>query len=214
MPFGVTPVLDTFDRADGSIGSNWSQVDTSGSLPEIISNEAYKNAGSFADGCWNVESFGPDSEAYVTVTALPASGTCWVYARLQDTGGSGIVDGYEVEVSKTAGTFIIWRGENNSWAAVATITRAFAAGDSFGISVTGQGGEVIVRAWHKMGGGPWQEVGSYADTAANRVVSAGRVGFGCGNDSTWRLENFGGGTISRELRFRNDRHPKPRLRSA
>ena len=62
--FPNTGILDDFNRADGSIGSNWSGETSEFS---IASNALNSNSDISMIG-WNGESFGADQEAFVTLT--------------------------------------------------------------------------------------------------------------------------------------------------
>src|SRR6185369_12787637 len=66
VQFPTTPVLDDFDRADGSIGGQW--------LPElpglmVSSNSLLVNT-SYSSAVWGGGTFGPNQEAFVTFTGV------------------------------------------------------------------------------------------------------------------------------------------------
>ena len=67
--FPSSNVLDTFNRANGGVGANWSGS-TSGY--SVASNRL--DVGNGAPMLWNATSFGTDQEAFVTLTNIDPSG--------------------------------------------------------------------------------------------------------------------------------------------
>lgn len=66
--FPTTSVLDNFDRANGSIGSNWSGFPSAFS---IVSNQLDVTAAGWDTyAIWSSNSFGADQEAFITFTQL------------------------------------------------------------------------------------------------------------------------------------------------
>jgi glucose/arabinose dehydrogenase/chitodextrinase len=65
--FPTSPVLDTFNRANGAIGGSW--VDPINGLSQLsINNNALVQACcNYKTPVWNGGSFGPDQEAYITI---------------------------------------------------------------------------------------------------------------------------------------------------
>ncbi len=68
--FPQTPILDTFDRANGGLGANWSG---SSSGYAVASNQL--DVGSGGDIFWSATSFGVNQEAFVTLTTVDTSAT-------------------------------------------------------------------------------------------------------------------------------------------
>src|SRR5262249_14730581 len=65
--FPTTAVLDNFNRANGSLGSNW--VDPVNGLTGVtIQGKALQHNSGYKQPVWNPTSFGTDQEAYVTIT--------------------------------------------------------------------------------------------------------------------------------------------------
>jgi len=95
VAFPLNGVLDSFTRIDApTLGANWTAPlrGTEASLT-IVSNAA--NATAVESDYWNVNTFGPDCEAYFTIGALPtATVGHHVFARAVSPGAS--VSGYYV----------------------------------------------------------------------------------------------------------------------
>ncbi|HYM79931.1 MAG TPA: PQQ-dependent sugar dehydrogenase [Candidatus Limnocylindria bacterium] len=67
--FPTTAVLDNFNRANGGIGPNW--VDPAYGLSGVsINNNALQHTCCYQAPVWSPTSFGPDQEAYITITNL------------------------------------------------------------------------------------------------------------------------------------------------
>lgn len=193
-------ILDTFNRADGGLGSNWTSPIWNGDdAPAIVSNTFRGGAGSGSDGdaYWNVASY-TESEVYITITTLPSAGTGpYLMARIQSPGVAGAMDAYQLYCAKVAGagndTWATYRVINEAQTLLANGTQELNVGDSIGLVVTGTGATVTVQAWYRASGGSWTQLGSdYSDTNAARITSAGRIGVGC-QANVGRLDDFGGG---------------------
>ncbi|MBK8046688.1 MAG: hypothetical protein IPK16_05930 [Anaerolineales bacterium] len=70
-PFPATGVLDSFDRANGVIGSNW----TGATGNFTINGSQLAVGGSENDIYWSGASFGAAQEAYVTLATIPSNAT-------------------------------------------------------------------------------------------------------------------------------------------
>jgi hypothetical protein len=187
----TAPVLDDFNRADGPVGSSWSVIRPNPGFAAMnVSGNVAVDASSsaFAWNYWNATTFGPDVEAYATISRLGASDTMRVGARV--TGGNAH-SGYYVSIS-SAGSWSIIRVDNGSstTTTLTSVQRPVAAGDSVGIRIIGS----VVIALHRSGGNDWVQVLSY-DTASDpiRYTNAGRVAL---EFKTSAFDDFGGGTYS------------------
>jgi hypothetical protein len=91
----ATSASDDFDRADGSLGPNWTAT-TDGSMTitsdQAVGANAYGNSGDM----WTADSFTSDQYSQIEVSATALSGTQWVgpAVRLQDGGLDGYVGIY------------------------------------------------------------------------------------------------------------------------
>lgn len=195
MTFPTTPVLDNFNRADGSLGANW--VNPTGGCYHgelaIISSQCAQ-AGDTGYGTMSAynTSFGPDCEFYVTATAVTAGvSQIQLYIRSSaNLDGSCSGNGYDLKVS-------FWNtGSNNElllrrlsdYAVLGAYHAVPVAGDSFGIQAIGN----AIKVFYKPSAGSWSEVISATDST---TTGAGYSGLML-NDTSLRLDNFGGGTLA------------------
>lgn len=210
MAFPTTGILDDFNRADGPVGSNWGldPFNANSETPQVTSNQfapPSPRGSSFAtEAWWAAADFGPDSECYATIAALPTTNSVmYVWAR-----GAGLstsvstADCYEVEWQLLTGndTINIYRVIDTGSTVIATLTAAscnLAAGDKLGIEVLGTGATVTVTAY-KFQSGAWSSVLSFGDTDPARLLAPGAIGCGIfdGTGLTGRFDDFGGGAVA------------------
>ena len=187
----TTGLLDTFNRANGGVGTNWSLIKPTGyAVMNIAGNAAVDSSSTaFAWNYWNAASFGPDSEAYVTVSSYGASDVIRIGARVSGAGTSS-ASGYYVAVSAT-GAWSILRIDNGGSpiTLAAGVTQTLAAGDELAIRIVGS----VVSALHYTHATGWAQLLSY-DTShdSTRYTAAGNLAL---EYKTSSLDDFGGGTI-------------------
>ena len=186
----TTPVLDGFNRANGAAGANWSLIRSSGFAAMKVSNNAAVDSSTsqFAWNYWNPSTFGPDSEAYATITAWGASDVVRIGARVTGAGTNNY-SGYFVAVSAT-GVWSILRIDNATVTTLATgPTQLLAAGDQLAIRIVG----ATITALHYTPTGGWTQVLTY-DTSADttRYTNPGYLAI---EFKTSTIDNFGGGSI-------------------
>lgn len=184
MAFPTTGLLDDFNRADGALGANWSQP-VAVAMPDtvvIVSNQAdtTTNRGS---AYWNVETFGPDSEVYVTT---PLWDTTAIFLNMVSVGASA--DGYEVRGRFSPALTNVYRMDSTVLTQLgADIAFTGANGDSFGAdNVAGS-----ISAYYKRGG-TWNTLGSRSDS----TYGAGYIGMEVIEPTFGALDDFSGGTVS------------------
>lgn len=207
MPI-TAPVLDDFNRANGPAGPpNWSSH-AGGDIADIFSNTArYHNGGVATDNYWDPTTFGPDCEAFIgiaTASTFQQMGF-WIDLRLNNPTNPGTQSGYEIVIARTllptVDTLLIQRIVGGVYTTIysAALGVTFASGDEFGADAIGSGGTVTVTAYRNPSGGSWGVIGSFADTDANRIVSAGNIGWGVDEGAaapTWAYDDFGAATLS------------------
>ena len=187
----TTPVLDNFNRANGSVGANWALIKTTGfSAMNIAGNAAVDpSSTAFTWNYWKAATFGPNSEAYVTISSYAAGDVIRIGARVSG-GGTNTPSGYYVAVSAT-GVWSILRIDNGGTpVTLATgVTQPLATGDGIAIRIVGS----VVTALHRTTATGWVQVLSY-DTSNDsvRYTAAGRLAL---EFRTSTLDDFGGGTI-------------------
>src|SRR5581483_11436202 len=186
----TTPVLDNFNRANGPVGANWTVIKSGSFASMNVSGSAAVNANSaqFAWNYWNAASFGPDVEAYVTVTSYGSSDVIRIGARVI-VGTS--YSGYFVAIAAN-GTWSILRIDNASVTTLATgIVDPLTSGDQIAIRIVGS----VITALHGTSTG-WRQILSY-DTShdTTRYTTAGRLALEFRYST---LDGFGGGTLGQQ----------------
>jgi hypothetical protein len=185
----VTPILDTFNRANGAAGSNWSLIAPTGFAAMNVSGQTAVDSSTtkFAWSYWNVASFGPNVEAYCTVSTAAAD-TIRIGARV--TGGTSTYSGYFVSISGTGAWSIIRVDSGGAPTTLASgVTQTVASGDKIAIRIIGS----RVTALHYTPAAQWWPVLSY-DTASDTVkyTGAGRIAL---EFRAGAIDDFGGGTL-------------------
>ena len=89
-----TPGSDDFNRANGSLGPNWTA--TSDGAMSIASDQVVGTAGADSGEIRTAETYASDQYSQITVTSTPLSGTQWVgpAVRMQDNGQDAYVGLY------------------------------------------------------------------------------------------------------------------------
>jgi hypothetical protein len=197
VTFPTTAILDTFTRAN--VGpppsSSWT-TDVRGfgdAGMKVSSNTVISNAVADAPAStwWNVGTFGPSSESYMTLSTLITSGQkAGPMVRISGPGTAN-ADGYAIHwVYASGGTdgIEIMRMDNGVFTQLgATISQDLAVGDSLGLEAIGS----AITAYRKPSAGAWGSLGSRADATYSAAGFAGIY-----QESTagaW--VNFGGGTV-------------------
>lgn len=187
--FPINGVLDNFNRANEGPppSTNWTDSIISGDGGiQVASNTGFGNTSPGVNSAfWNVSTFGPDCEAYVTfavdVVPLDFGG---VMARVQGA-GTATSDGYYAQFYETGQQLFIKRIDNGVETVIHTVNSFNpASGDSIGLSAIG----TSIELWYKVGAGAWTSKGSVTDATYG---SAGHIGMVIGDQN--RLEDFGGG---------------------
>lgn len=186
MAFPTTSVLDDFNRADGSVGANWTLLDwiSQGTTVVLtISSSQVAFSASGADGNWNPVTFGPDSEVFITVPAISVS--IELYVRMANPGSTP--NCYRARFRNASNSFFLYRADAGvSTQLGASVAGALANGDTAGVDIVGSN----VSMYQKTGGS-WTTIMTRSDST---YTAAGYIGL-YGNGSADRGDDFGGGTI-------------------
>jgi hypothetical protein len=185
--FPSTGILDNFNRANGSIGSDWSG-NTSGY--NIASNQlSVDYSGSNSDIYWSNEPFGADQEAYVTITNV--DGNAWeqdllLKAQSNNTWGDGVL---EVLYDPSGQRVQVWTYE---WPAGwvqhgADIPVTFVDGDHFGARALADGTVEVYRNGELLAA---RDITSWSHYAAGGYIGLWFIGA-----ENAVLDDFGGGTV-------------------
>jgi len=189
-------ILDDFNRiAESPItGLDWGKLISGASNNlNLASNQVACNGSSTGESYWIPKTFGPDVEVFVTVATLPGTGNAVrVHARLQQPGGAGSQDGYQIRTNQVSGSandqVFIERIDNNAITTIATFTQELATGDKVGIRCVG----TTIEAWYKSGAGAWTKLGQATDATYS---ADGYVGVGI-RGTAGRIDDFSVGTIT------------------
>jgi hypothetical protein len=197
MAFPTTSILDDFNRANGLIGSNWSNdtfnYGATATAMTVNSNQATPENASYGEVYWNPSTFGPDSEAYGTVAVLPHEGGDMglsICVQSPDTTGA---DGYRLIYKRLAGTDTVEirrvdNGNNPGTLIGSIASQEIAAGDSLGLEKIGS----AVKGYYKAAAGSWTQIISGTDSTYGTGF-IGLYSFSTGQNGRW--DNFGGGTV-------------------
>lgn len=193
----VSAVLDDFNRA--TLGGNWT-VDVAGFGASLMAtaSSTFLNPslnGVYGDGFWNLATYGPDTEIYVTLVSemMGTNGTLILFGRMQSP-GSAAADGYELQVTRSAGTdsWTILRITNGAEFSLNTGSQELTLGDKVGFELLGN----ILTAYY-FSGGVWSAVVSYDISGdGTKYTGAGNVGIGCYNGGSGlpKFDDFVAGT--------------------
>ncbi len=184
-------MLDNFNRANGPVGSNWTDIHAGSFSTMNIQNSVAvdpASASGYAWNYWNASTFGPDVEAYTTIATYSGNDTLRIGARVSVT--SSTYNGYFVSIAAT-GTWSILRITSGTPTTLATgsVTDPVSSGDQIGIRIVGS----VITALHKTAANGWVAVLTY-NTAhdATRYTAAG---FLSTEFRTSTIDQFGGGGI-------------------
>ncbi|HET6509159.1 MAG TPA: hypothetical protein VFG42_20355, partial [Baekduia sp.] len=158
----TTSVLDNFNRADGGLGSNWTNL-TGTSAGAIASNQAKINGTSYGYEWWNAASFTGAGEVYMTVPAVSTTTNDQLYLDIVSGWSTGSLNGYELTLARgtTNDTVQISKYTNNSETSLGsaqTMTGHLAAGDK--IALTREAGGLL-KVWRSASGTTtWTQIGT------------------------------------------------------
>jgi hypothetical protein len=192
VAFPITSVIDDFNRA--SLGGNWSEMTDADGPLAIYSSTILGGAPAtnYCGSYWNVATYGPDCEAYITYTGAGLTGEYFgLWIRAQGPGAANI-DGYKVTYSDVGGGSLSLIKVTNFTTEVTldSLAAVPTSGHKIGIQAVGD----LITGWRDTGGG-WTQI---LDATDSTYAGAGHIVidlFDIGSD-TARLDNFGGGTIS------------------
>lgn len=186
--FPTTPVLDDFNRANGSIGSDWSG-NTFGYT--VSSNKlSVDYSGSNSNIYWSSEPFGADQEAYVTLVHVDTGmgeQNLLLKSQSNSTWGDGVL---EVLYDPTSQLVQVWTYE---WPAGwvqhdVDIPVTFVDGDQFGARALADGTVEVYRNGELLA--------TRDITAWSHYADGGYIGLWFIGAEDAVLDDFGGGTIS------------------
>jgi hypothetical protein len=193
----LTPLLDNFARANnsGPPGTNWTHMVVSSTSPTndlfITNQQVTGRSGSNAD-FWNPQTYGPNSEVWVTVAVKPNLDQDPVVLglRFQNPGASNAsgYQAYYIYRSSQADQYkIISRTNGTTSTTLASVTGpTLAPGDQLLFRAIGS----TLELW-RFDAGAWTRILSATDST---FQGAGYLNL-TARDGAVRLTNFGGGTL-------------------
>jgi hypothetical protein len=182
MAFPTTSILDNFNRADGDVGSNWGAPAWIDTVRLAISTNQVQFNDAGGGGYYNVSTYGPDSEVYITITTL--SGSLELYLRLDTPGAAA--NGYRLRFRSAFAQLLYYRLDGGVATQLgATDTLTLSSGDSVGGDMVGS----TLTAYTNQGA--WGSISTRTDTT---YTAAGYIGID-GSATAMLADNFGGGTI-------------------
>lgn len=185
----LPPILDNFNRANGSVGSNWTA--NFASLDSIVSNQLEVTQSQV----WNQGATIGETMVYLTLAAVGSSGMLALQARAQ--GNLNAPDMYVGRV--TVGSNIQFvryiAGSGDFVGSDIPLSSALTAGDRLLFECLNEGGDVRLNFYRSTdGGSTWVLEGSVLDNNAQKILTPGRIGVGTYNTpSGWFVDDFGGG---------------------
>ncbi len=187
--FPTKPVLDNFNRANGSIGSNWTGYTSAFS---ISSNRLLANTGGGDTQIyWGNSTFNASQEAYVTIAQVNSDAwelSLMLKSQSNLSYGNGAI---EVFYAASTDTLQIWTYDlTNGWVQYgADVTSlVLAAGDQLGTRVLSNGTLEVYRNGSLLA---TRDLGAWA-----LVDDPGYIGLWFANASGHLLDDFGGGSVS------------------
>lgn len=183
--FPQTPLLDTFNRANGPLGNNWA-----GSINgyALVSNQV--DVGFGGDLFWAATSHGATQEAYITLSVVDPDATeidLLLKSQNSSYWGSGLL---MVHYNAPNQQLQVWSyAPTQGWQQWGSdLAVQLVAGDQLGARATSAGQVEMYRNGTLLGS---RDVSGWPYAASGGYIGLWMVG---ANDATF--DNFGGGTVS------------------
>ena len=192
-PVEPLPTLDSFNRANEnplSDAGRWGNgiIGSAERSLRVVSNRLASTRTTTTTAWRNNAQYGPDSEAWATITTLPGNGnSIRLYVRLQQPGSSA-VDGYMLFFTQSSGTdqVAIYRITNGALISLQTVSREITVGSRLLLRAKGS----ALESWAH-DGSAWTRLSRVTDSTYS---AAGYVGVGI-RGKTGRLDDFGGALV-------------------
>lgn len=192
--FPTQGVLDDFNRADANtLGANWANNTIalfSGTAEDqaIVSNAcSFPTPDSAVALHYTDNTFGPDSEAYMTIPTIVTGDSHTTYVRIVQPGTSTF-DGYAFTYAPSGTTMRCYRADNGAMTQFAGVTQSMSNGDKMGGDMIGSTGTI-----YQFTGGAWNTRATGSDST---YTAAGLIGMYCpGTSGAYSHDDFGGGTV-------------------
>jgi hypothetical protein len=187
----ATGLLDTFDRANGGVGSNWEGL-TDISFYKLAANKLDVQLG--GPLIWKPTSFGTSQEVFVTLSAIDTrSRSQGVLLKVQtgnipNAGAISVVYDAKAQAVRVS---TLRLGQNGTWTLYPSTAATFANGDMLGARAKADGMVQIYKNGTLLT--------TVALSAADRAffnVKGGKIGIWTAGAPNAILDNFGGGTVT------------------
>lgn len=195
--FPTTGVLETFTGADGTSppNANWTNGYGASSNPIEIRGNACESAhvtNEYSSGWWNADEFGPDFEAFCTITSKGGNNDevgLALRMRSPGTAGFDLYQANAVFFDAATDEAKIFRADDGVYTQLgATVSQEWAVGEKLGFEAIG-----ATLTLYRFASGAWASVLSRTDAT---YVAAGSIGTNIrGANATTRSDDFGGGTV-------------------
>jgi PKD repeat protein len=184
--FPATPIVDSFNRANGPLNLSWTGDYASAS---ISANQFKPTTSAYLATVWNAVAFGPDQEAYVKITALAASSPR--QGLLLKVQGPAVTSG-AIEVrydasSKQKKIYVATYQPGAGWQSRGSFSATLVVNDVLGARAKANGDVVVYRNG--------TAIGTVNVAAWSFATGGGRIGITLENAASSLLDNFGGGTL-------------------
>lgn len=180
--FPSTGILDTFNRANGNLGSNWN-----GSIGGYAINNNRLDVGTGDDIYWSTTAFGADQEIFVTLNTIDTAASeidLLLKGQLSTYWGNGLLEVWYDAANHRAQVWSFAPGQG--WVQYgADIALTLLNGDQFGARATAAG---QVSVYHN-----GTLVGTRSVTSWPYNASGGYIGLWFVSASNSLLDDFGGG---------------------
>ena len=187
VTFPLSPILDSFTRSDGAIGSNWNVF--AGGF-NVSSNAIVPTTANLTNiAIWAGSTFGADQEVYTTITN---GGTNSDKITLYFRGTIATQNAYVVLADPVASTITLYTFLNGTLTEIGSASQSMASGDSIGASAVGS----AIKVFYKDEPSGWAQIISVNNSD---LSSGGSIGIGSPTGTgtpNITFDNFGGGNIN------------------
>ncbi len=196
-------LLDEFTRSDAdALGNQWIEKNSAafalagGAVTKVPVGTGYRDNIVYRPS--NEDVLNAEASVEISFTSLPP-GYPQVLVRVQSATAatSDVFDSYILYLSDSTTEAVLGRQNGNTFVttlAVLALTQQVNATDRFRmrLSATGTSPVVVSGYVERLSGGVWQVIGQavVSDSSAQRISTAGSVGFGGYVESSYRLDNF------------------------
>lgn len=177
--FPSTSLIDDFNRADGSIGSNYTCNTTFNISSNVLSNPS--GSGNYC--IYNVTSFGVDQEVYYTVVNRTSTSSHGFLLKKQEL--TGAINALLVIYRPSSSLYEAFVVEGGTEFSRGTVSGTLGIGDVFGAEVIGN---TLIA--YKNG----SAVASWNVSSFDYIANGGYIAIRTSNNNVLTIDNFSGGS--------------------